>query len=289
MELIMTYQANQNFMPWLFIGVGATNAYFTLRETYLHAVPGLGHQGNAVINGVYQGSYVVRSYHLVNLSQNADEAFAKASEYAEKLGYELRTKKETLLEEMREIQRLTSEEKIKKEKEQAELDAKWKAEYTERRLKIEQELRNKIISGKYVNGPFRDMEFAQATRGYITWLVNSIDEFAEDSLIKLTAELVKERCGDMVLPKPKANIYSGVIGKRQLFKAIVLRCIPFEGFYGRTYFTTMVDKETGACLMSKSGSFSANEGEELEFKATVKEHGDYKGQSQTVIQRISII
>lgn len=282
----MTYKTNQNFTPWLIIGVGSTNAYFTLRETYLHAIPGP--NGNAVVNGVYQGSYDVRSRYLVNLSQDSDEAFAKATEYSEKLGYELRTKKETLLEELREIQRLTAEEKSQKEREQTELHAKWEEEYAIRRLEIEKELRNKLISGKFVSGPYCDKEFNQASRGYITWLVSNIDEFAEDSLIKLTAELVKERCSDLVLPKPKNDVYSGVVGKRQTFKATVLRCIPFDGYYGRTYFTTLVDKETGACLLSKSGSFSANEGEELEFKATVKEHGDYKGQSQTVIQRITI-
>ena len=47
-------------------------------------------------------------------------------------------------------------------------------------------------------------------------------------------------------------------------------------------------RETGALLLSKSGSFAANEGEELVFKATVKEHGEYRGNAQTVIQRIAI-
>lgn len=281
----MTYAANQNFTPWLFIGIGETHAYFTLRETYLHAIPGDGPRGNAVINGVYQGSYEVRSRHIVNLSQDADEAFSKASEIAEKMGYELRAKADTLAEEMRDIQKASAEERARREQVVREQEAKWEAERAAR----DQEMRNTLMKGEYVFGPYRGKEFKEASRGYITWLANNVSEFAEDSLLKLTAELVLERCADLVLPKPKENVYVGTIGKRQVFKATVLRCIPFDGFYGRTYFTTMVDKETGARLLSKSGSFSANEGEDLEFKATVKEHGDYKGMSQTIIQRISVI
>lgn len=281
----MAYSANQNFTPWLFIGIGETHAYFTLRETYLHAVPGYGPQGNAVINGVYQGSFEVRSRHIVNLSQDADEAFSKASEAAEKMGYELRAKADTLAEEMRNIQRASAEERASREQSERAQEAKWEAEREAR----DQELRDTLLKGKYIFGPYRGMEFKQASRGYITWLTNNISEFAEGSLIKLTAELVLENCRELILPKPKHGIYAGTIGKRQVFKATVLRCIPFDGFYGRTYFTTMVDKETGACLLSKSGSFSGNEGEELEFKATVKEHGDYKGMTQTVIQRIVIV
>jgi hypothetical protein len=58
-----------SFVPRLFIGIGLTNAYFTLRETYLHTsyVPGEGQWGNFV-NGVYQGQVIteVRSHHHFN-------------------------------------------------------------------------------------------------------------------------------------------------------------------------------------------------------------------------------
>jgi len=282
----MTYQTTQNFTPWLFIGIGATNAYFTLRQTYLHAIPGVGPQGNAVINGVYQGSYEVRSFHHFNLSQDSGEAIKKASEFAKQSGYELRSNQETIDSEMREIHKATAEEIVAREKAAKEREALW----IEERAARDQELRNILINdGKYVFGPYHDKEFNLASRGYITWLVNNIDSFDDNSIIKLTATLVKERCSNLVLPKPLEDVHVGTIGKRQTFKATVLRCISFDGYYGRTYFTTMVDKESGACLLSKSGSFSANEGEELEFKATVKEHGDYKGQFQTVIQRIAVI
>ena len=51
----------------------------------------------------------------------------------------------------------------------------------------------------------------------------------------------------------------------------------------------MIDRATGACLVSKSGAFYAEEGEELKIKATVKEHAEYLGQAQTVVQRIAVL
>ena len=280
----MSYDKSANFTPSLFIGIGATSAFFTLRETYLHAIPGPGMQGNAVINGVYQGSYVVRSRHIVNLSQDAGAAYSKAKEIANTMGYELRANPNTMQEEMRDILRTNAETRERKEREEREREAIWEAE----RKSQEDKLRAQLEEGIFVSGPYRGKKFEEASRGYITWLVDTFPEFEDGSLIKLTAQLVKERCSALILPKPKKDLLVGEVGKRQVFEVTVLRCIPFEGFYGRIYFTTMVDKESGACILSKSGSFAANEGEELKFKATVKEHSDYKGQAQTVVQRISV-
>lgn len=281
----MTYSKSANFTPWLLIGIGETQAFFTLRETYLHAIPGPGPQGNAVINGEYQGSYVVRSRHLFNLSQDADEAYAKAKEISLEWGYELKAKPETLKEEMREIKRASAEDRERKEREAKETEDRWAREREERELALRDQL---INDSRYVFGPYKDKEFKDAKRGYITWLIKTLPEFEEGSLMQLTARLVKERCLDLMLPESRPDVYVGTAGKRQKFEVTVIRCIPFEGYYGTTYFTTMVCKETGALLLSKSGSFAANEGEELVFKATVKEHGEYRGNAQTVIQRIAI-
>lgn len=44
----------------------------------------------------------------------------------------------------------------------------------------------------------------------------------------------------------------------------------------------------GAAIVSKSASFWAEEGEEFVLKGTVKEHGEYKGEAQTIVQRVTI-
>ena len=107
--------------------------------------------------------------------------------------------------------------------------------------------------------------------------------------MRLLAEQVELRCAQLLLPAPKAGVYAGKPGVRAVFSATVLRCMRFDGFYGPTFITLMVGKATGACLVSKSGSFRAEAGEELEFKATVKAHEQYKGAAQTVVQRIAVL
>ena len=280
-----------NFVPTLYIGVGATQAFFTLRETYLHAVPGPGPMGNAVVNGVYQGSFEVRSYHLRNLSQDADEAFEKATEASHASGMVLTTTRERLQEEMREIQRGDREEHERRARLKWEEDARWAAE----RAAQEQRKREMVLSGLFAFGPYAEKPFESAPRGYLTWLARTLPSFEDGSLIQLTAQEVIRRCADLLLPEPKPDLYVGTPKERRTFSVTVLRCIDFvrESFAGygmeRVFIVTMVDKATGACLVSKSPAFRAAEGDQLTIKATVKEHSEYRGQAQTIVQRIIVL
>lgn len=83
----------------------------------------------------------------------------------------------------------------------------------------------------------------------------------------------------------------GVVGKRDTFKVTVERRASytrpaFNGFGNETVWIITMRDEAGNALVSKSSSFSAEKGEQLTIKATVKEHGDYKGEKQTVVQRV---
>jgi hypothetical protein len=49
----------------------------------------------------------------------------------------------------------------------------------------------------------------------------------------------------------------------------------------------MRDENTGACLVSK-GRFYAEKGASLTIKATVKEHGEYNNEKQTIVQRVAV-
>ena len=273
------------FTPSLFISVGETGAYFTLRETYLHEVhiPGPGPSGNCVINGVYQGQIIkeVRSFHHFNLSQDPDEAFDKAERASKHMGLPLTSQRENLVEEMRTIQRETEEQAAQRK----EATLKQEIEYMHQAAIWENEAREQVLNGRYANGPYQDKPFASAPRSFISWLLET--DFEKGSLMALTAREVQRVCGDRALPKPKADLYTGKIGQRQEFIVTVLRVMRFEGYYGATYFAVMVD-ENGACLISK-GAFAPIEGEEYRIKATVKRHEEYKGQAQTVIQRVKVI
>lgn len=92
----------------------------------------------------------------------------------------------------------------------------------------------------------------------------------------------------------KANSrHVGVIGARQTFKVTVERRASFErpsfrGFgYETTWIITMRD-EAGNAIVSKSASFYAEKDAVLTFKATIKEHSEYDGEQQTVVQRIKL-
>jgi hypothetical protein len=77
----------------------------------------------------------------------------------------------------------------------------------------------------------------------------------------------------------------GTVGKRETFTAEVDRTAYFESAYGLVWIITMRD-ESGNAIVCKSTAFYAERGTKLTFKATIKEHSDFRGEKQTVVQRI---
>lgn len=85
----------------------------------------------------------------------------------------------------------------------------------------------------------------------------------------------------------KANAESdhvGSVGDRIEFQATMKFCMGFDGFYGTTYINTMVDSD-GNIFVYKGGKPLGKRGDVISLKATIKEHGEYKGAKQTVINR----
>lgn len=284
----------REYTPTLFIDVGETGAFFTLRETYLHRtyIPGEGDMGNAVVNGVYQGTVIEeeRSFHHQNLSQDADEAWAKAQALAQQMGLQLDGSREDLTEKMRDIHRATAEELERRAQIRAEQDAIWAAEREERaKARVQQ-----VVDGIMPFGPHKGKKFDECPRGYLTWMAGKASEFEEGSIIRITAEALRDRFANLLLPTPSSTLHAGEIKQRKVWDVTVLRCAEFKRpMYGapwrteRVYITTMIDKATGACLVVKSPNFGpVSEGEEMKIKATVVDHGDYKGQAQTLLQRV---
>jgi uncharacterized protein (DUF3820 family) len=272
-----------SFVPYLFIGIGETSAFFTLRETYLH---------EQWVGG--QGGYMdksVRSFHHFNLSQNAFEAFEKAKTYSEQMCIELKTSVEDLNQQMRDIKKASAEQL-------AERAAKMKAQEEENRAAYEEYLAEraaKIASGVFVFGPYKGQPFAEATRGYLSWMMDKCESFEEGSVLRLTAESVLKLVPHLALPKPDKTLTVGEPKKRLEFDVIVISSRnfvkdSFSGFGQEVcYVTTMVDKKTNACLICFSGAFSPNEGEEFKMKATVKDFSEYNGQAQTIVQRVTVL
>lgn len=263
--------------PQMFISIGNTGAFFTLRETYVH------------INA--RGDQEVRSHHVCNLSQDVAIALAKAAEAAEAAGVELVASEKTLQAEMREIQRATSDERYQRAREQQARENRREQELAQH----EQHQREQIEAGIYHRGPYAGQAFRDAPRSYITWLVRNVEAYEPGSVMRLLCERVAACCADMLLPEPTPGVYAGQPGKRDVFRVTVIRCASYARECFRTgrmelvYIVAMVDRDTGACLVSKSAAFRTDAGQELTIKATVKEHTTYRDAAQTVVQRVAVL
>lgn len=280
------------FVPSLFVGIGKDYHFFTLRETYEHTTYLPGANGNAVINGVYQGTAIkeTRSFHHFNLSQDADEAYSKAVEAAANFGLKLTCTRADLDTQMLEIKRATAAEMAERE----ERAAKWEAE---RKALRDAELARKIEltnSGFFAFGKFCDKSFNDVDPGYLEWFVSARDDFEAGSLLQITADAILRLAADRLPVKPDATATIGEIGKRLDVRVTVVRSFGFwrESFSGygseRVYITTMVTDDR-VCVVVKSTAFAPDVGETFTLRGTVKEHSEYKGQMQTIMQRVKII
>lgn len=280
-----------NFTPTLFIGVGATGAMFTLRETYQHHISGAGDFGNAVVNGVYQGTTVVRSFHHCNLANTADAAFEKAQEYAKQLGLKLITTREGLAEELREIHR-SSAEQIEARRLRMEEEERLNAEKEEQRKReFLSECCEKLNEGIFPFGRFAGTKLAELPRDYAYWILGA--EFEKDTPMFLVQDCLRSLDLFPALPVADPISIVGQPKQRLTFNATVVKAIRFEreswnGDYEYCYVTTMVDDNKN-CIVVFSPSFSPEIGDQLSFKATVKEHKSYNGQAQTVVQRLKVL
>ena len=285
----------KTFRPVLFIDIGAHQHFFTLRETYLHTryVPGDGPMGNAVVNGVYQGAveYEVRSFHHQNLSQEPAEAFAKATALAEAMGLELDASEADLGQRLADIRRATAKELERRNQEQAEREARW----AEERAAREEARRQMIREGLFPFGVHEGKKFSEMDCGYINWIARKAQDFEPGSLMRAVADelLVNHRA--LLLPEPTRGAFWKSEGVRAVTNVTVTRVNSFTRAKFNApwlsevvYIVTMV-ADSGECLVSKGTSFVPEVGERFTIKCTVKEHGWYGDQAQTVVQRIVIV
>lgn len=285
------------FRAKLYIGIGETGAFYTLRQTYLHEtyIPGPGPAGNAIVNGVYQGTVEreVRSFHHFNLSQDIDEAIAKAKNASLKLGVPFKGTRESVEADLRDIKRRTAEE-IEIARNSAEEERRLEEERRHKEW-VERERNNIRVfeeDGHYVQaGKYSTVHVTMLPKSYCGWLVDNIDEFDPESFMFYLAKTVRDHYSDQVPRKVEIDPdkYFGEPGQRLDFHdLLVVGSFYYDSMYGRVYITKMVDSD-GVCFVIKSGAFSAAEGDDVSIKATIKCHDEYNGQAQTVLQRAKYI
>lgn len=79
-------------------------------------------------------------------------------------------------------------------------------------------------------------------------------------------------------------LYVGEVGKRFIIDLSIERVSSFDGSFGMTYLHIM-SANNGARVTYHGTLRLGAEGDSVTVKATVKEHGQYKGKAQTVITR----
>lgn len=248
----------QTYTPYLFISVGATGAFFTLREA------------------IY-GRRIITSVHHCNLAQDADSAFSKARGMATELGLPLRTTREEMVEEMRQIQRASA----------VQMQARHDRILQQKREGLA-EAREELYKGIFPFGRYRGQAFRspEVDLGYINWIANA--EFEAGSPMKMVQNAILDLVPDLILPKPDRDATVGEPKHRAEFEAQVVRQAHFATQFGVMFVTTLVTPKR-ECLLVKSGAFSPRVGETLQFRATIKGHERYQGQMQTVVQRVKVL
>lgn len=85
-----------------------------------------------------------------------------------------------------------------------------------------------------------------------------------------------------------AKCHLGTVGGKVSLTVTVLRVVAASSQYGTTFFHVMRD-DNGNSLVWRSSGHSYAEGERYALTGTVKEHGEYKGEPQTVLTRCKVV
>ena len=282
----------RGFTPSLYIGIGETCAYYTLRETYLHEnyIPSDTPLGGCINNGVYQGEVVreVRSFHHFNLAQDIDEAFEKAQAVSRELGLDLTTKREALSTMMRDIVRRGEEELRAERIEQSERANAFVDQYADRWVmeNLTNTPRNVFGYGKYAGKTFAEINAFD--RDYLSYMVHAPVGYAD----KPEKEL-RRLCLETFLEKTSAGLietddHFGTIGDRVTIDVTVKSVKVLHTDYGTTLLIKLVGSEGHRFTSFYSGNkFNPAAGEKFTVKATIKDHDDYDGINQTLLNRIA--
>ncbi len=250
----------KNDAHYLHIGIGETNAMFTLWEVRR-------------INGRVAHSYIK------NLGNTVERAQEKALYAMFSMGIELEHTGNELLDELRRIER-TRPTKEEIEARRAAIEERDRIT-AEAKLAAWVALCAQIDSDEVVFGKHKGNKFANLPVSYINWLVEEKDDFEEGTPLHYSADYCARTYG---IRNEFENGYVGAENEKIAVPVTVIRTYSFTTQFGLKVITTMRDDE-GRCIVVKSTSFRASVGEKFKLVATVKAHEEYRGVTQTVVQR----
>ncbi|CAL9956411.1 hypothetical protein VPHD480_0017 [Vibrio phage D480] len=149
----------------------------------------------------------------------------------------------------------------------------------------EQEATNDFMSNVIASCKPDYIEYKQA--GFLAASVVAYSKGVEkEEIMKAKAKKVEE-LGE--------SEYIGTVKKRETFTLTLEKVIVLDGYYGDTYIHRFRDEQNNLVvwfgskrLENKADEYVA-EGEKATVKATVKTHEEFKGEKQTLVQRVAFV
>lgn len=267
--------------PKLHIFVGEGKHFFTLRESYLHTY---------YVN--HKPIHEVRYSHLKNLSQNWEEAVEKAKEASKNFGVELRVR-ESEVDQLREITRISAEEAEQRARILKEEYALAEAEALERRIRwwnqwVEETLLalNDKEGARMVGGAFHDRSLTNIPVSYLQWLIYSsgLTEIEDVQFNKMAfvAQWIRDNIN---VPEITESEWVGSVGDKVDLDVSIDSVRTVNGYYGVTYLYKMIDSDGND--LTWFASRDALQGKSnLKIRATIKKHDEFNGRKQTILTRV---
>lgn len=264
-----------NFVPNLYIGIGETGAMFTLRETYEH----VSHYAN-------NAHKEIRSFHHFNLGQDIDDVIAKALMISLKWGIMCKQpSKETLEAEMRSITRMKKDEREERARQIAAREAEYK-----RVCRQQYDARIAMIhSGVMPVGYYRGEVFADIKTSYLKWVVENVDTFDEENIMKAVAHHIINT--PELFERVNFRFEPGFVGEEKGSIETPVRVIKATSFDRENFFTggretvyvTVMANDENKQIIVMSPKFKKSEGASFILKGRVSKHSVYNDADQTVV------
>lgn len=259
-----------------YIASGLKNKMYTLRVSFEETV--YTRTGDSYI--------VLRDHYCTNLSIDHAKAYAKAEEYVRHQSGSLVAQSEVPT--LEDIYRRSQEELEIARKLAEETAQAAQAEYEGCCCQARMDKIDMIVSGLWPFGKYKGEAFKAAEEGYVLFFLE-LDNDSDDTNHRLVLESLQNALKaeyPHLLNLPTANgQYYGTVKSREDMELTLITAFGYDSMYGYISIQKFV-KDSGELIMYKGTSpLKADIGETIKVKATVKEHSEYKGEIQTIIQR----
>jgi hypothetical protein len=228
------------------------------------------------------------SLHVDLLTSKLNTSLAMAYEYAKEMGLDLRydPTRNIFPADLDVIAQAKRDARLNKKTAKQQREENRQAIYEKARQERRDLQERMLEAGTYPFGKHVNCKIVDHP-GYAVWLVEKKSTFDKGSILEFAADVI-ERKFSHLLAKAESVYAPGHRPEKEKtrikIKGKVIRSMSFSSDYGISYWIFIKD-ETGLCVVAKGGWW-ADEGAEVDVVATIKAKETYKGQDQTVVNRV---